>query len=148
MTSEFPFAWIPILVLIQAFPNCSENFGFSSREIVTELSTDYKRDCKVDIGSYVEASTDKSVTNDNAERTTSCVALGPVGNRQCSVECFNAVSQLTWPLDLGNRLVKKVEAWSKNGARAIKKGCTVCLGSTNKLCLGQRLKHVNALETT
>ena len=24
--------------------------------------------------------------------------------------------------------------------------CTVCLGSTNKLCLGQRLKHANPLE--
>ena len=26
--------------------------------------------------------------------------------------------------------------------------CTVCLGSTNKLCLGQRLKHVNPVEMT
>ena len=42
-TSEFPFVWIPILVLIQtvyscafwinAFPNRSENFGFSPREL-------------------------------------------------------------------------------------------------------------------
>ena len=91
VTSEFPFAWIPILVLIQtvysyafwinAFPNRSDNFGFSPREIVTGLSTDYKRDCKVDIGSYVEASTDAAVTNNNTERMRRCVALGPVGNR-------------------------------------------------------------------
>ena len=42
-TSEFPFVWIPILVLIQtvyscafwinAFPNRSEDFGFSPREL-------------------------------------------------------------------------------------------------------------------
>ena len=106
---------------INAFPNRSENFGFSPREIVTGLSTDYERDCKVDIGSYVEASTDTTVTIDNTERTRSCVALGPVGNRQGSVKCFDiesgkvlhrrTVTQLPWPLD--NRLVKKL----KNGAR-------------------------------
>ena len=60
-TSEFPFEWTPILVFTQtvysctfwinASPNCSENFGFSPREIVTGLSTDYDRDYKVDIGS-------------------------------------------------------------------------------------------------
>ena len=50
---------------INAFPNHSENFGFSLCEIVTGLSTDYGRDCKVDIGSYVEASTDAIVINDH-----------------------------------------------------------------------------------
>ena len=49
------------------------------------LSTDYKRDCKVDVGSYVEASTNAIVTNDNKERTRSCIALGPVGNRQAGI---------------------------------------------------------------
>ena len=53
--------------------------------MVTGLSTDYERDCKVDIGSYVEASTDATVTNDSTERTESCIALGSVGNRQGSV---------------------------------------------------------------
>ena len=58
-TAEFPFAWIPILVLIQTVYSCafwiktflnrSEIFGFSSRDIVTGLSTDFERDCKVDI---------------------------------------------------------------------------------------------------
>ena len=98
-TSEFPFVWIPILVLIQtvyscsfwinAFPNRSDNFGLSPCESVTGLSTDYERDCKVDIGSYVEASTDATVTNDNTERMRNCVALGPVGNRQGSIKCFD-----------------------------------------------------------
>ena len=77
---------------INAFPNRSENFGFSPRDIMTGLSTDYDRDCKVDIGSYVEASTDATATNDNTERTRSCVALGPVGNRQGSVKCFDIES--------------------------------------------------------
>ena len=71
------------------------------------------------------------MTNDNTERTRSCVALGPVGNKQGSVKCFDiksgkildrrTVTQLPWPLN--NRLVKKVEAWGKKDARAIKKGC-------------------------
>ena len=92
---------------------------------MTGLSTDYKQDYKVDIGSYVEASTDATVTNDSTERTRSCVALGPVGNRHGSVKCFDiesgkvlhrrTVTQLLpWPLD--NGLVKKVEAWGKRDA--------------------------------
>ena len=95
-TSEYPFQWIPILILVHtvyfcvfwlnAFPNWSENYGFSPREIVTGLKTDYARDCKVDPGSYVEASVDAIVTNDNSEWTTSCVVLGPAGNCQGSVK--------------------------------------------------------------
>ena len=96
---------------------------------MTGLSTDYECDCKVNIGSYVEASTDMIVTNDNAKRTRSCVDLGPVGNRQGSIKCFDiesekmfhhrTVTQLPWLLD--NRLVKKVEVWGKKEARAIKR---------------------------
>ena len=71
------------------------------------------------------------MTNNNIERTRSCVALGPVGNRQGSVKYFDiesgkilhrrTVTQLPWPLD--NRLVKKVKQWGKKGAAAIKRGC-------------------------
>ena len=65
---------------INAFHDLSENVGFSllPREIVTGLSIDYDCDCKVDIGSYIEASTDATVTNNNTERTRSCVTLGRV----------------------------------------------------------------------
>ena len=57
---------------------------------MTGLSTGYERDCKIDIGSYVEAGTDATVTNDNTERTRSCVALGPVGNKQGSVNVLTS----------------------------------------------------------
>ena len=67
------------------------------------------------------------MTNKKPERTRSCVALGPVGNRQGLVKCFDiesgnilhrrTVTQL--PLLLDNRLVKKVEEWGKKGASAI-----------------------------
>ena len=59
------------------------------------------------------------------------MALGPVGNRQDSVKCWDietgkvlhrrTVTQLPWPLD--NKLIKKIEQWGKKGARAIKRGC-------------------------
>ena len=71
------------------------------------------------------------MTNDNTERTRSCVALGPVGNRQGSVKCWDiesgkvlyrrTVTQLPWPLD--NKRIKRIEQWGKKGASAIKRGC-------------------------
>ena len=97
------------------------------------LSTDYKRDCKVDIRSYVEASMDAVVMNNNTERTRRCVALGPVGNRQGSIKCFDiesgkilhrrTVTQLPWPLD--NRLVRKVEEWGKRGPQQSKEAALI-----------------------
>ena len=128
-TSEFPFMWIPILILIQmiyscafwihASPNHSENFGFSPREIVTGLSTDYERDCKVDIGSYLEASTDAIVMNDNTKRTRSLpLGLLVTGRAQFDIESGKilhrrTVTQLPWPID--SRLVKKAEAGVRRG---------------------------------
>ena len=59
------------------------------------------------------------------------MTLGPVGNRQGSVKCWDiesgkvlhrrTVTQLPWPLD--NKLVRKIEEWGKKGASAIKRGC-------------------------
>ena len=78
---------------INAFPNCSEDFGFSPCELVTGLSIDYEREYKANIDSYVKASTNAIVTNDNnTERTRSYIAVGPVGNRQGSVKCFDIKS--------------------------------------------------------
>ena len=74
---------------LNAFPNWSENYVFLPQEVVAALKTDYARDCKVDPGSYVEASVDATVRNDNSEQTKSCVALGPAGDHQGSVKCFD-----------------------------------------------------------
>ena len=108
---------------------------------MTGLSTDYECDCKVDIGSYVETSTDTTVTNNNTARTRSCVALAPIGSRQGSVKCFDiesgkvfhrrtVIQLLPWPLD--NRLAKKTEEWGKKGASAIKRGCIDFLNRNGK----------------
>ena len=63
ITSKFPFALTPVMVLIHtvyvcvfwlnAFPSMSENYRFSPGEVVTGLTIDFNRDCKVDVGSYV-----------------------------------------------------------------------------------------------
>ena len=113
---------------LNAFPSRSKNYEFSSREVITELTTNYKRSCKVDVGLYVEVSTNVIATNNNTERTTSSVALGPSANRQRSVKCFDietgkvliccTVTQMTWPLN--RRLLQKVEAWDRRGVQTIK----------------------------
>jgi len=44
---------------------------------------------KVLFGAYVEASTDADITNDMKSRTHPCVSLGPSGNMQGSLKCFD-----------------------------------------------------------
>ena len=47
------------------------------------------KDAKAMFGSYVEASRDDKITNDMKSRTDPCLALGPSGNLQGSVKCFD-----------------------------------------------------------
>ena len=63
--------------------------GISPRELVTGRAVNYKRDCRACIGGYAEAGTDAIVTNDNMPCTQSCITLGPSGNRQGYVKCFD-----------------------------------------------------------
>ena len=44
------------------------------------------------------------------------------------------VTQIPWPLD--NHVVRKVEAWGKKGARAIKRGC-MCASKRTGRCVGR-----------
>ena len=54
---------------------------------MTGLTVDYKYDCKVVVGEYMEASIDAEITNKNVERRQSCIYLGPPGNRQGLIKC-------------------------------------------------------------
>ena len=47
----------------------------SPREIVTQRKLDMEKDCRVQFGSYVEASKDAIVTNTMDERTHACITL-------------------------------------------------------------------------
>ena len=66
--------------------------------------------------------------NDNSDRTHACIFLGPSGNRQKLLNCFDletgkvvvrrSKKQLFWP----NRLLKKAEEWGKKGNSAVLRG--------------------------
>ena len=78
------------VIWLNAFPIRSGiTGGFSPWELVTGLTVNFVRDCKIDCGAYVEASNDAEITNDNKDRTSSCIALGPSGDRQGSTNCFD-----------------------------------------------------------
>ena len=129
-TSDFPFNPIPRLVLIHIVYTCVMCInaiprkagmvkGISPRELVTGRTVDYKRDCRACMGGYVEASTGAIVTNYNTPRTHSCIALGPSGNRQGSVKCFDletgkvvvrrTVNHIPWP----ERIIDKASVWGR-----------------------------------
>ena len=72
--------WLNALPILSGVPG-----GFSPRELMTGMNLNFIRDCNIDCGVYVEASTDVIITNDNSEGTHSCIALGPSGNRQGSI---------------------------------------------------------------
>ena len=81
----------------------------------------------MDVGAYVEASTNAIIKNGNNDITHAYIALGKSGNRQGSINCFNldtgrvvvrrAFKQIIWP----ERLLRKANAWGKKGKKAILK---------------------------
>ena len=56
---------------------------------MTGLTVNFTKHCTVDVGAYIEASTDAIITNSNNNRTHACIALGPSRNRQGSINCFD-----------------------------------------------------------
>ena len=64
----------------------------SPREIVTGRHLDVKKDCRAPFGAYVEASINANVTNTMKDRTHSCLSLGPAGNFQDSLKCFDILT--------------------------------------------------------
>ena len=134
VTSDFPFNTVPMLVLVQTvYTIClwlnairylsGMDRRLSPRELVTGREVDYNKDCRADLGAYIQAIMDKVVTNDNTPRTHRCIALGPSGNRQGSLKCFDLetgklvvrriAKQIPWP----DRMLKIASEWglkSKN----------------------------------
>ena len=62
---------------------------FLPREIVPGLRLDFAKHCRSRFGSYVEANQDSDITNTLNDRTAPCILLGPTGNEQGSVNCYN-----------------------------------------------------------
>ena len=100
-------------------PNTKLIGGLSPRELVTGRKLACDKDCRADIGAYIEATVDADITNGQEARTHSCISLGPSGNIQGSLKCFDLetgkvvirrrVVQLPFP----NRMLKKANAWGK-----------------------------------
>jgi hypothetical protein len=79
-----------VTLWINAFPSDSGvSDAYSPREIVTGMKMDYAKHCKARFGSYVEASDDPTITNTLRDRTSPCIVLGPTGNLQGAVKCYN-----------------------------------------------------------
>ena len=92
-------------------------WGLSQRELVTGRKLACDKDCRTDIKAYIEATVDTDITNGQEARTHSCISLGPSGNIQGSLKCFQTgkvvirwrVVQLPFP----NKMPKKANAWGK-----------------------------------
>ena len=65
---------------------------FSPQEIVTGRQLDVNKDCRAPFGAYVEASIDENVNNTMKDRTHSCHSLGPAGNLQGLLKCFDILT--------------------------------------------------------
>eukprot|EP00956_Cyclotella_meneghiniana_P039836 scaffold180856_cov40-Cyclotella_meneghiniana.AAC.1 len=87
---------------------------YSPKEIVTGLKFDFKLHCKARFGAYVEASEDAEITNTIKDRTQPCIVLGPTGNIQGGVNCYNLVTKRVverrtiTPLPMPDRVIRRV----------------------------------------
>ena len=78
-----------VCLWLNAFPiRLGITGGFSPRELVTGLTVNVLIHYQFDVGTYVEASTDVIITNDNSDKTHPCIYLGPSGIRQDSHNCY------------------------------------------------------------
>ena len=93
---------------------------FSPREIVTCHKIDMKKDCRAVFGTYVEASKYADIINTMANRTHSCLALGPSGNLESLVRCFDLimgkviVRWTTKVLPIPERILKLANRWGSH----------------------------------
>ena len=110
-----------VTVLVNAVPDPLDvSERYSPREIVTQRKFDFKRDCRVQFGAYVQASSDAIVTHGMKLRTHGCVALGTAGNRQGLTKCFDLDTEkvvsrriIGEALPYPDRVIKRVNQWGK-----------------------------------
>ena len=70
-----------VTLKLNSFPRKqSLSLNFLPREIVMQRSISLDDKCNAEFGSYVQATTDAVVTNDQQPQTHGCMALGPSGN--------------------------------------------------------------------
>ena len=85
-----------VCLWLNAFPiRLGITGGFSPRELVTGLTVNVLIHYQFDVGTYVEASTDVIITNDNSDKTHPCIYLGPSGISQDSHNCYILTQDLS-----------------------------------------------------
>ena len=78
-----------------------------------------KKDCRALFCAYVEASKDAVTTNTMDKRTHSCIALGPSGNLQGSVKCFDLltgkliIQRTVKTVPYPHRIIRLANSWGK-----------------------------------
>jgi hypothetical protein len=97
-----PFTYIPkrmkiefiyfVTLWLNAFPvNNGISTKYSPRELLLRWKMDYKKHCRVEVGTYCEVHDEPNPSNTMIRRTHEAIALGPTGNLQGSVKfyCLN-----------------------------------------------------------
>ena len=79
-----------VILMLSVVPNKQEvSELLSPRTLITGRKFDFGTRSKVLFGAYVEASTNANITNDMKSRTHPCVGIGPSGNMQGLLKCFD-----------------------------------------------------------
>ena len=71
----------------------------SPRTLITGIKLDYKKDCQLTFGSYVQVHEEPTPTNSPAARTIGAITLGPTGNLQGGFKKLN--------LQTGNKITRR-----------------------------------------
>ena len=73
---------LPLCMMLNMFPKSNNIAEVAPRESFTEVRLDYKRDCKLRGGEYVQVHAENDITNTIQARTFGASSLRPDGNMQ------------------------------------------------------------------
>ena len=82
-------------MMLNMFPKSNSIAGVSPREIFTGVRVDYRRDCKLGFGEYVQVYAENNITNTMEARTFRAFSLGSVGNMQGT---YLILSHTSWKI--------------------------------------------------
>ena len=87
---SLPSQWLMYLVLfvvtsINCMPMRQSHGWHSPKEMFTGIKFNYKRDCRIGFGKYVQAFKPQQITNTMSERTEGAISLLPTGSISGSV---------------------------------------------------------------
>ena len=114
-----------VAMMLNAFPSAQGiSETLSPCTIVTRGLLDVKKDCRCQFGDYIEPSIDAVITNDMKSRTQTCIAVGPSGNLQGSVTCFDLETgkvvirrTINEVIPMPTRVIKSINQWGQKGQK-------------------------------